>query len=54
MDPKRRRIPGVSHGNIAVREDQTPPDPALVELVKYLGRGAARQWFEQQMRGKGE
>lgn len=30
-----------------------PPHPALVEVVHFLARRAARQWFEQQMRDRG-
>ena len=51
--PKAGANSGADHGNVV--EDQPPPEPALVEVIRYLARRAARQWFEQQMRaGEGD
>ena len=46
--PERSSLAIPDHVNVV--EDQPPPEPALVEVIRYLARRAARQWFEQQMR----
>ena len=46
--PARGSLAIPDHGNVV--EDRPPPEPALVEVIRYLARRAARQWFEQQMR----
>jgi hypothetical protein len=47
--PARGSLAIPDHSNVV--EDPPPPEPALVEVIRYLARRAARQWFEQQMRG---
>jgi hypothetical protein len=44
-------LSGPDHGNVVVSEDQTPPDPRLIELTRIMARLAARAWYASQRRG---
>jgi hypothetical protein len=49
-EPERATLSDAEHGIV-----QEPPfRPAIVELVRFLARRAARQWFAQQTRANDE